>query len=89
LQATSSRDRRLEHAFRLVLARKPDATEKKILRASLAKQLARFTADPSAAQRFLTVGDIPRDPTLALAEHAAYTAVCLALLNLDETLTKS
>jgi hypothetical protein len=89
LQATTSRDRRLEHAFRLVLARNPDATEKKILRASLAKQLARFTADPSAAQTFLAVGAIPRDPTLAVAEHAAYTAVCLALLNLDETLTKS
>jgi hypothetical protein len=89
LQASTSRDRRLEHAFRLVLARNPDATEKKILRASLAKQLARFTADPSAAQTFLAVGAIPRDPTLAVAEHAAYTAVCLALLNLDETLTKS
>ena len=89
LRATTSRDRRLEHAFRLVLARNPDATEKKILRASLAKQLARFTADPSAAQTFLAVGAIPRDPTFAVAEHAAYTAVCLALLNLDETLTKS
>ena len=89
LRAASFRDTRLAHAFRLVLARDPDADEKKLLRTSLEKQLARFTADPAAAQAFLTVGAIPRDPAFSTAEHAAYTAVCLALLNLDETLTKS
>jgi len=89
LRAASFRDTRLAHAFRLVLARDPDAAEKKLLRTSLEKQLARFTADPAAAQAFLTVSAIPRDPAFSTAEHAAYTAVCLALLNLDETLTKS
>ncbi|MSU23419.1 MAG: DUF1553 domain-containing protein [Opitutus sp.] len=89
LRAAPRADARLVYAFRTVLARAPDSAEKKILAASLAKQLARFTADPAAAQAFLTVGEIPRDPSLTPAEHAAYTAVCLAILNLDETLTKS
>ena len=89
LRAAFFRDTRLAYAFRLVLARDPDTAEKKLLRTSLEKQLARFTADPIAAQAFLTVGAIPRDLTFSPAEHAAYTAVCLAILNLDETLTKS
>ena len=89
LRAAPQADARLVYAFRTVLARAPDSAEKKILAASLAKQLARFTADPAAAQTFLTVGEIPRDPSFTPTEHAAYAAVCLAILNLDEALTKS
>ena len=76
-------------AFRAVLARAPDRQEKAILQASLAKQQARFRADPASAAAFLAVGEKPPAPGIAPAEHAAYSAVCLALLNLDETLTKS
>ncbi|HRE04655.1 MAG TPA: DUF1553 domain-containing protein, partial [Opitutaceae bacterium] len=82
-------DARLAAAFRAVLARAPDRQEKAILQASLAKQQARFRADPAAATAFLAVGEKPPAPGIAPAEHAAYAAVCLALLNLDETLTKS
>lgn len=82
-------DARLAAAFRAVLARAPDRQEKAILQASLAKQQARFRADPASAAAFLAVGEKPPAPGIAPAEHAAYAAVCLALLNLDETLTKS
>ena len=81
-------EKRLAFAFRRVLARWPDAAETQLLRASLDKQLAKFSADPKAAETFLTTGATPRDPALDATQHAALTAVCLGILNLDETLTK-
>ena len=81
-------DAPLDFAFRKVLARHPDKTEAKLLRASLDKQLAKFRADRTAAESFLSTGASPRDSNLDPSEHAAYAAVCLGILNLDETLTK-
>jgi hypothetical protein len=34
------------------------------------------------------VGESKRDETLDVGEHAALSAVCLAILNLDEALTR-
>jgi len=81
-------DARLDFVFRRVLARHPDKNEAKLLRASLEKQLEKFRADPKAAEKFLTTGASPRDLKLDVVEHAAYAAVCLGILNLDEALTK-
>ena len=78
----------LDHAFRRVLARHPDKNEARLLRTSLEKQLVKFRADTKAAEKFLTTGASPRDTKLDAAEHAAYAAVCLGILNLDEALTK-
>ncbi len=86
--ADAKPDARLDFAFRRVLARHPDKTEAKLLRASLDKQLVKFRADPAAAESFLATGDSLRDPKLDAVEHAAYAAVCLGILNLDEALTK-
>ena len=81
-------EKRVAFAFRRVLARWPDAAETQLLRASYDKQLAKFSADPKAAETFLTTGATPRDPALDAPQYAALTAVCLGILNLDETLTK-
>ena len=86
--AKSTPDARLDFAFRKVLARHPDKTEATLLRASFDKQLAKFRADQTAAESFLSTGASLRDSHLDPSEHAAYAAVCLAILNLDETLTK-
>jgi hypothetical protein len=83
-----STEERLDRAFRLVLARKPTAAEKQVLLASLARVRREFAADVPAAKQFLAVGASPRDANLDLVEHAAYAAVCSAILNLDEALTK-
>jgi len=80
---------RIRMAFRLVLARQPDGEELKLLKTSLGRQLKRFRADASSAREFLAIGDHPVDPSIDPAEHAAYAALCLAILNLDEALTKS
>ena len=41
------------------------------------------------ARTFITVGDSPASAGLDAAEHAAWSTICLLILNLDETLTRS
>jgi hypothetical protein len=79
---------RVERAFRLVLARRPTAAETQVLAAGVARVRREFAADPQAARKFLGVGESPRDAKLDAVEHAAWAAVCSAILNLDEALTK-
>jgi hypothetical protein len=79
---------RLDSAFRLVLARRPSAQEQQVLLAALARVRQEFTADPGAATKLLSAGESKRDEKLDAVEHAAWAAVCLAILNLDEALTK-
>jgi hypothetical protein len=79
---------RLIEAFRRVCARRPDAQELRVLRRSLERALTAYRVNPSAAEAFLTAGESPRDSTLNVSEHAAYASACLAILNLDEALTR-
>jgi hypothetical protein len=79
---------RIEAAFRLVTARQPTAQEQSILRRSLERLRALYAAAPEAAERLLKTGESPRNPKLDVREHAAYTALCSLILNLDETLTR-
>jgi hypothetical protein len=79
---------RVELAFRLVLARRPSAEEKRVLLASVARARREFAADPAAAKKLLGVGESKRDERLDPVEHAAYAALCTAILNLDEALMK-
>lgn len=79
---------RLDHAFRLATARPPTAAERTILLARLGRLRADFAADPAAARALCAIGEAPRPDHLAPAEHAAWTSLCLLVLNLDETLSK-
>jgi hypothetical protein len=60
----------------------------KALRRAYEKQFAVYKADEKAAVASLKVGASKRDQTLPVVEHAAFSAVCLAILNLDESLTR-
>jgi mono/diheme cytochrome c family protein len=80
--------KRVELAFRLVLARNPTAEESKVLRAGLGRLRKQYAADPDAARKLLAVGESKRDESLDTAEHAAFAGLCLTVLNLDEALTK-
>jgi hypothetical protein len=86
--AGPSPERRVELAFRLVLARGPTPEEKQVLLASVERQRREFAKDPAAAKSLLQVGESRRDATLDPVEHAAYTALCNSILNIDEALTK-
>ncbi len=79
---------RLDHAFRLCVARAPSPREAEILLALYRRQLDHFRADPKAAEALGKVGDSPRPAGLDPAEIAAWTAIGNVLLNLDETITK-
>ena len=70
---------RLERAFQLILARKPNRQELAILEDSFDRALVRFTGDPKAAADFLANGESPRNSELPEAEHAALAAVCLGI----------
>jgi len=78
----------LESAFRRVVCREATSSEINRLRAAYEKQLALYRADGEAAKALLAVGAAPREEALDAAEHAALTAVCLGILNLDEALTR-
>ena len=79
---------RVEFAFRTVTARSPQPEELQILLRNYAKQQARFWAAPDAADKFLSVGESPRDADFYPNELAAATAVASLVLNLDEAITK-
>jgi len=81
-------DARLTHAFRLTAARVPRAEELKVLRTALEFHLANYRRSPAAAQKLVGTGEAPRYRSLDVSEHAAYTAVCNLILNLDEVITK-
>lgn len=73
---------------RRLLARSPREEELSVWSRSLGRARQSFAEDPGAAKRFLAIGESGMSPDLDPAEHAAWTALCLNLLNLDETLTK-
>src|SRR5947209_4442103 len=75
-------------AFRLAVSRRPTAQEAGILLATHKRLHGQFAADPRAAEKLLSAGETPRDTRLDVADHAALTAVCTLILNLDETLTR-
>lgn len=81
-------DARLTYAFRRVLGRLPVERDLVALRRALEKQRGFFEADPSAAAEVTRIGAAPMAKELPVTEHAAFTAVCLALFNLDEALTR-
>jgi len=79
---------RLALAWRLAAARSPSAAELKILRTSFDRHLAHYQKDRAAALKLISTGEAPRDQKLDIAQHAAFTAVCNLILNLDEVITK-
>ena len=88
LKREKTLDARLKEAFTRVLCRAPTEADLARLRSAHAKQAAIYQSDPAAARALLGTGASKRDETLGAAEHAAFTAICLGMLNLDEALTR-
>jgi hypothetical protein len=80
--------RRLDYIYRRVLARAPEAEERAVLFAGLGRHYREFAAAPEQAEALLDVGEWARAEALDLTEHAAWTLLCLSVLNFDETLNK-
>jgi hypothetical protein len=79
---------RVEMACRAVLGRKPSADESRLLQASVDRLREQYSKDREAALKYLSIGESKRNEALDPVEHAAYAALCSALLNLDEALTR-
>ena len=79
---------RLARAFALVLGRAPAGAEPALLAKMLAHQRAVYAADAKAADALLAIGESQRDAAIPTTEHAALTATCLALYNLDAAVTR-
>ena len=88
LQHAKSLEPQLVYAFRKVLCRTPTTKDLQRLSRAHQKQLEIYQSDETAALALLSIGQAKRNTELQAPQHAAMTAVCLALLNLDEALTR-
>ena len=86
--AGTSTQNRVDQIFRLVLSRSPSEAERKILLTGFDRLKRQYADDPESAKKLLDVGESKRDDTLDASAHAAYTALCLEVFNLDEAMTK-
>jgi hypothetical protein len=75
----------LQHAFHIVTNRAPKAEELTVLQKQLIKLRQQSGTD---AAKLLKVGEHKSDTKVHVTEHAAWTSLCLMLLNLDEVVTK-
>jgi hypothetical protein len=76
----------LDAIFARVLARPPRPDERAILQAGLDRLRREYT--PEAAKKLLKIGESKRDESIDPVEHAAWTSLCLTILNLDEAVTR-
>ena len=84
----SSDASRCAQLWKLTTCRKPSDREITTLLTTLARLRNQHREDQAAAKNLLSVGDSKRDETLNTVEHAAWTSLCLMVLNLDEVLNK-
>ena len=88
-QASGDNDReRIDRILQRVIARRASQDEQAILERGLERARKQFAQEPDAAIAFLSVGQSARDETIDSSELAAWTSLCLAVLNFDETLNR-
>ena len=88
LQSATSMDARITVLFRSATGRFPNAQEAEIIRQSVEKHLAAYTAKPEEAQKAISYGESKPDEKLNPAELAAWTMAANLVMNLDEGVTK-
>lgn len=88
LTEAATPEQRVELIYRKILARRPSSNEQQVLLDTLRKFQEQFARDPEGAKKLLKVGESKRNEALDPIQHAACTALCGLVLNLDETLNK-
>ena len=78
---------RLQCAFQMAVARRPNSAELESLLRFLSLQRSQFLQDPAAAAKLLAAGH-SAPGTGNLPELAAWTSLCRVLLNAHETITR-
>jgi hypothetical protein len=87
-ETTSDNDKMVK-AFRLILCRKPTASELTTLTQYFENQLAEFRKNPVNARKTLAVGEYPQPINKDAVTTAALMRVIVTLYNLEETITKT
>jgi hypothetical protein len=88
LRESSDDAERMRRIGLRLLGREPTGEEAALWARGLRRARDAYAADADAARRFLGHGEAARDESLAPDLHAAWAALCLHLMNLDEALTK-
>ena len=83
-----SLDDKLRFAFMTTVARPPTEREFAVLKDIYTEARETYFLDVHAAINLVSAGEYPSPEEINLVEHAAWTAVANALLNLDETVTR-
>lgn len=89
IDGANTTDARVTLLYRIVLGRKPDAGEVRLVAGALAKQRAIFDRDPAAAKKVVHTGESKPKGTAPDAEVAAWTMIANLVLNLDETINRN
>ena len=79
---------RIDAILKRVLARPASNQEREILLRGLNRTRGQFADGSKDALALVAVGESTRDERIAPNELAAWTNLCLAILNLDETLNR-
>ncbi|MEZ0327494.1 MAG: PSD1 and planctomycete cytochrome C domain-containing protein [Fimbriimonas sp.] len=79
---------RINRLYMLTLNRMPSDQERTLLTQSLKRYRDRYHADLESARELVEIGDSPRDESIPLHEHAAWTLLCSTVVNTDEFLTQ-
>jgi len=80
---------RIAFAFREATSRTPDDIERGILLKLLEKNRSAYNADPKSAAELVKIGQAPVPKDADVSELAAWTAVCRAILNLNEMVSRN
>ncbi|TWT39927.1 Planctomycete cytochrome C [Thalassoglobus neptunius] len=79
---------KLHQIYERVLIRPPSELETKVLLRGLNRSREEYGDTPELAASLVSIGEAPVHSDLPVVEHASWTALCLAIFNLDETLSK-
>lgn len=79
---------RIRFGFRLGTSRFPTDQEANVLTRIYNNAYKKYNGSPESAKTLLAVGESKRDESFPADQHAAWTIVSSAILNLDETLTR-
>lgn len=88
LHSESDTTGRLNQLFLVALGRPIAVDEQTVLKALLADHQQYYTEHAEEAKQLLSIGNHPRDESLEIAEHAAWTSVCRTVINLHEFVTR-
>jgi hypothetical protein len=80
---------RIRWAFTETTSRPPTDKELVVLMQALQRERVHYAADKTAAREYLANGESPRNESIPINEHAAWSQISALLLNLSETITRN